>query len=175
MLYQFMDWRIGLHRRMCMVNVERCFERLREANGGELPYCLTRWEQVQIFAGECAINLPEHQGVAESMYATDAYPTVQWVRDEYEKMLKWMAESKDYAPLLKDPPKTAPVFTIPPQSPPPQGGTFDKIVEGSVSNTQVKPCSEPDPKTSSHTLTSTVLPNSSLTEKSKPPQRQRHN
>jgi hypothetical protein len=175
MLYQFLDWRMGLHRQMCMVDVERLFARLRESNGGTLPYCLTRWEQVQIFAGESAITLPEYQAVAESLIATDMYPAVTWLREKYEEMLKWMTDQKEYKPLLTDPPRTAPTPTLTitdPKTLTKTGTEFDSRMEGSVSNTQVKPCLEPDPATSSHTSMPTDLPNFSLTGKNRPRQRQ---
>jgi len=165
MIYQFMDWRIGWTRRLCMIeDVDRLFKRLREANGYVLPTYLAHWDHLIIFAGECAIMLPENQRVAENLDGgNDAYPSLKWLREQYEKFIQWMSNNPEYADKLVDPPlpKAAPKLVEPPtpvKSPDPKG--FDTLVEGSVSNTGDQQCLEPNPAIVSPTGTLTGSPNS---------------
>lgn len=188
MLYQFMDWRIGLHRRMYMFDVEKLFTRLRESNGGQLPFSLVHYEHVLIFAGEAGIALPEMQTVAESLIATDAYPDVEWLKRQYQAFIEWMGNhtNPEYARLLDDPkpppkfrPQVQAAVPNPPTpapenlTPPPAAETFGTIVEGSISNTADQQCLEPSPQTVSPTSTFTDSPNSSSTGKKRLPQPQR--
>lgn len=164
MLYQYISWHLGMGRRMCVVEVERLFARLRELNGGPLPLYLRRWEQRVIFAGESAINLPEMQAVAENVQAGDAYPTMKWLDDEYLKLVTHVR--RENPDLLADPPPTPPVplqATIVPVTLD-LTKAYDSKIEGSVSNTEGREeCSDQNRPTSLVGSTSTVLPNSALT------------
>ena len=169
MIYQFICWRLGLFKRMYVVNVEKLFDRLRKENNGKLPLFIRRWEQRVIFAGEAGIMLPENRAVAEQMTANEEFPNLSWLDERYTEVLKHVeAHQKD---LLEDPPvpKTPPKIEgldAPPPSPPEPPKTFGTIVEGSVSNTAGRDgdtCSGSSPATLTPTSTSGGLPNSSLT------------
>lgn len=196
MLYQFIDWRtFGHNRQMYLVEIESLFRRLREANGGQLPFYLSHWDLIVIFAGEAKIALPENRRVAETTIATVLYPDLEWLRNQYEKLIQYVGERPEGPGLLKDPPYTPPPVIHEPEtdatvkrgsvSTPPLAGAveavkelakatpeqFDTIVEGSVSNTDDRQCSALPPATASPTSTLTGSPNSSSTGRKSPPRR----
>lgn len=176
MIYQFLDWRIGLHRQMCVMQVETCFARLRATeHGGKLPYFLRTWEQRLIFAGESRIILPEDQVVAETMMQSEAYPTMKWLDEQYAKLLTFIREqspallidpvvSPPSAPVVPPTGEVPPVPPVPPVPVPTEPAKFDKIIEGSISNVTKKdgvepPCLTPVPPTSTRGTTSPVSRN----------------
>jgi hypothetical protein len=121
-------------------------------NSGILPKYLREWEDILIFAAEFKILLPQNENVARAMFRTEDFPDIKWVCGEYEKLIEYVLEN--HKEMLTDP-------VVPKQVPTP--GTFDRILEGSVSNTEERKCSDPPPPTSSIISTSTGLPNCSVT------------
>jgi hypothetical protein len=136
-------------KRFCLGDVETCFSRLRLRNKGVLPKFITAWEDIQIFAGEFRILLPENPNVAMNLRTGEMYPSVKWVSDAYETMLEYVLQERPE--LLIDP-------EVVPEEP---KLTFRQTLEGSISNTEEKKCSEASRPTSSTISTSPGLPNSS--------------
>jgi len=169
MLYQYISWHMGFGRRLCVVQVERLFARLRDANGGRLPLYLRNFEQRVIFAGESAITLPENKNVAESIVVGDAYPTMDWLNDKYAEVLAHVKLTNET--LLLDPPAAKFIETAVEITPADLEsgkvtleGLFDQKIEGSVSNTEGRDtCSDRPPVNSPLGSTSTASPNSALT------------
>jgi len=136
---------------MFLVNIEACLHRVRAANGGILPLYLDTWESVTAFAGECRIALPELEEVARGLTVPmQAYPTVEWVCEQYTKFLLYVAES-ELKDALKDP---EPVVEVVPLK-------FAALMEQSTSNLAETgaTCSEPAPAIFSPTGTFPGSPN----------------
>lgn len=147
-----MDWRLGRGRVMFLFNMEECLARVRAASGGKLPLFLDTWEEILAFAGEARIALPELEEVARGLVVSSvAYPTIQWVADQYAKFLLYVAENPATRDLLKDPDPVTEVVPL----------QFPQIMEQSVSNLEDAgiPCSEPPPAIFSPTGMSPGSPN----------------
>jgi len=88
MIYQFIDWRIGLYRKMFVMQVEKLLARLREYEGGYLPQFLQRREQYEAFCGEAGIAMCENWNVQSQITISEAYPSLAWLADQYTKFLE---------------------------------------------------------------------------------------
>lgn len=163
MLYQFIDWRMGLGRHMFCGNVEEALKRLRDGNNGILPSFIRDWEDIKLFCGAFRIPLHESENVARGVLYSEIHPTITWVCKQYDVFINYINET---APeLLIDPKVEASTIDRP---------SFLGVIEGSISNTEEKSCSDQTPRTSLTSSTLTASQNSSVTAtrpRSQPPQR----
>lgn len=159
MLYQFIDWRLGLSRVMFCGNIEDALKKLRDLNRGVLPTFLSTWDEIRSFCSAFCVPIHENENIAKSITYSENHPTLKWVRDEYDKFIKYLSEE---APeLLVDPKVETTTLNRP---------SFLGEIESSVSNTKEKPCLVPSPPISLISSTLDGLLNSSVTATKAPSQ-----